>query len=115
MPSYFYTPPDPHEVWHMDLTQLRVLWRRYDVAAVIDGFSRKIVALKAYPDMPTTQALAGLIDHATHERRRPKFLITDRGGQFHRSFQALLRERGIEHARGMARTWQFNAKVERLF
>ncbi|MEM1027022.1 MAG: DDE-type integrase/transposase/recombinase [Planctomycetota bacterium] len=114
-PEYFYNPPSPHEVWHMDLTQLRVLWRRYEVAAVIDGFSRKIVALKAYSGTPGTKEVASLIDQAIEEHQSPKFVITDRGGQFQQSFRALLQEREIEHARGRARTWQFNAKVERLF
>ncbi|MEM1027018.1 MAG: DDE-type integrase/transposase/recombinase [Planctomycetota bacterium] len=113
--DYFRRPPGPHEVWHVDLTCLRVLWRRYEVAAVIDGFSRKIVALKAFQSTPGTQEIAGVIDQAIDEHRSPKFVITDRGGQFQRRFQTLLQDRGIEHARGRARTWQFNAKVERLF
>ncbi|MEM8493916.1 MAG: DDE-type integrase/transposase/recombinase [Planctomycetota bacterium] len=114
-PDYFRRPPGPHEVWHVDLTCLRILWRRYEVAAVIDGFSRKIVALKAFRGTPGTEEMAGLIDQAIHQHQRPKFVITDRGGQFQRRFRALLQDRGIEHARGRARTWQFNAKVERLF
>ncbi|MEM1027019.1 MAG: DDE-type integrase/transposase/recombinase [Planctomycetota bacterium] len=114
-PDYFRRPPGPHEVWHVDLTCLRILWRRYEVAAVIDGFSRKIIALKAYRATPGTQEMAGLIDHAIHQHQRPKFVITDRGGQCQKRFRVLLQERGIEHARRRARTWQFNAKVERLF
>ncbi|MEM9752934.1 MAG: DDE-type integrase/transposase/recombinase [Planctomycetota bacterium] len=114
-PAYFYNPPSPHEVWHVDLTCLRILWRRYEVAAVIDGFSRKIIALKAYRCTPGTEEMAGLIDQAIHQHQRPKFVVTDRGGQFQQRFRSLLQDRGIEHARGRARTWQFNAKVERLF
>ncbi|MEM1026512.1 MAG: DDE-type integrase/transposase/recombinase [Planctomycetota bacterium] len=114
-PEYFFKPPGAHDVWHLDLTKLRVLWRRYEVAAVIDGFSRKIVAMTAYEGTPGTQELVSLIDQAIQTNRKPKYVITDRGGQFQQSFRALLQDRDIEHARGRARTWQFNAKVERLF
>ncbi|MEM1099729.1 MAG: DDE-type integrase/transposase/recombinase [Planctomycetota bacterium] len=111
----FYKPPGPHEVWHLDLTQLRVLWRRYEVATVVDGFSRKIVAVQAYQSTPETLELIGFIDQTIQSDRKPKFFTTDCGGQFQQRFRALLHERGIEHARGRPRTWKFNAKVERLF
>lgn len=45
----------------------------------------------------------------------PRFLVTDRGGQFQKMFPAAIAERGICHARGQPRAWQFNTKVERLF
>ncbi|MEQ9455501.1 MAG: helix-turn-helix domain-containing protein, partial [Phycisphaeraceae bacterium] len=41
-PDHFFRPPRPNHVWHMDLTVLKVLWLRFEVAAIIDGFSRKI-------------------------------------------------------------------------
>ena len=60
-PEHFFKPPHPHHVWHMDLSCFRFLWIRYEVAAIIDGFSRKIVALKAYRSTPTTNDLIKLI------------------------------------------------------
>jgi len=102
-------------MWHLDLTQVRVLWLRYQVAAIIDGHSRMIVALQAYKNTPTTDAMLGLIDTAAKQHEKPRFLITDRGGQFQHRFRKAIKSRGITHTRGQPRNWQFNAKVERLF
>ncbi|MEM1099043.1 MAG: hypothetical protein AAGH92_09665, partial [Planctomycetota bacterium] len=53
------------------------------------------------------------------KRKSPRSTVACRfnmgEGQFQQRFRALLQERGIEHARGRARTWQFKAKVDRLF
>ena len=89
--------------------------RRYKVAAILDGYSRKILGLQAYRGTPGTVDLVRLVDEAVGQHLAPRFLVTDRGGQFQRRFRVALHERGIRHARGRARTWQFNAKVERLF
>ena len=45
-PDRLLTPGKPNQVWHSDITQIRILWFTYFVAAVLDGFSRKIMALK---------------------------------------------------------------------
>lgn len=114
-PDHFFNPPQPNHVWHMDVTVFRVLWLRFEVAAIIDGFSRKIMGLRAYRGIPTTVDLVMLIDETTTRDTAPRFIVTDRGRQFQKVFQAAMAERGICHARGQAQTWQFNAKVERLF
>jgi len=99
----------------MDITSLRVLWKKLEVAAIIDGCSRKIVGIRAFERRPTTQDLIKLIDDSISTNCRPRFIITDRGSQFQRSFYLGMIQRGITHARGPVRVWQFNAKVERLF
>lgn len=114
-PEHFFHPPRPNHVWHMDLTTFRVLWMRCEVAAIIDGFSRKIVGLRAYRGTPTTVDLVELVDNALGEHSAPRFMITDHGGQFQTAFHAALAERRIKHVRGRVQSWQFNAKVERLF
>lgn len=114
-PEHFFKPPHPNHVWHMDMTVFRVLWMRFEVAAIIDGFSRKIMGLKVFQGSPSTAELVDLIDASTDRRAVPNYLVTDRGGQFQVAFRQALRDRGIQHARGRCRTWQFNAKVERLF
>lgn len=114
-PDHFFRPPQPNHVWHMDMTVFRVLWIRCEVAAIIDGFSRKIVGLKIFRGSPTTADLIDLIDVAVKDNTAPEFFVTDRGAQFQSAFRTAIRERGVQHARGKAYTWQFNAKVERLF
>jgi len=46
----------------MDMTTVRVLWMRYEIAAIIDGFSRKIVGFQAYVGTPSTADLLKFID-----------------------------------------------------
>ena len=114
-PDQFFKPTRPNRVWHMDMTVFRVLWMRFEAAAIIDGFSRKIMAVRVSPGSPTTARLIGLIDEATQQATASEYIVADRGGQFQGAFRQALRQRGIQHARGRSRTWRFNAEVERLF
>ncbi len=114
-PTHLVRPQKPHYVWHIDITSLRLLWLKLEVAAIIDGCSRKIVGIRAFAKRPTTQNLIRLIDDSIEANTIPRFIITDRGSQFQRSFHHAMIRRGITHARGPVRVWQFNSKVERLF
>jgi len=113
--NHLLHPLHAHHVWHMDMTTVRVLWIRYEIAAIIDGFSRKIIGLQVFQGTPSTADLLKLIDQSIHKNTTPSFIITDRGGQFQNTFFVAMIQRGIKHARSPARVWQFNAKVERLF
>lgn len=115
IPDHFFDPPQPNYVWHTDMTVFRVLWIRFEVATIIDGFSRTIMGLRAYRETPTTADLVALIDEAATRNTVPRFIVTDRGGQFQKVLRAAMAERGICHACGQAKTWKFNAKIERLF
>lgn len=88
---------------------------RYEIAAIIDGFSRKIVGLRVFKGTPSTADLLKLIDQSICKNTTPRFIITDRGGQFQTIFSVAMIQRGIKHARSPARVWQFNEKMERLF
>ena len=99
----------------MDMTTVRVLWMRYEIAVINDGFSRKIVGLRVYQGAPSTCDLLNLIDYSITQHAMPRFMITDRGGQFQTAFFVAMIQRGIKNVRSPARVWQFNAKVERFF
>jgi transposase len=115
-PSHVQHPTAPHQVWHLDITTLRVLWKHIEIAAIVDGFTRKIVGLRAFGFRPSTDDLAKLVEDATDEAgQRPRFLVTDHGSQFRRRFRAAVGELGITHVRCQVRTWHLNAKVERVF
>ncbi len=88
---------------------------KLEVAAIIDGCSRKIVGIRAFAKRPTTADIVRLIDDSICSNTKPRFIITDRGSEFQRAFHSALIQRGITQARCPARVWQFNAKVERLF
>ena len=114
-PAHLVRPPKPHHVWHMDTTSLRVGWMKLEVATIIDGCTRKIVGIQAFTKHPTTSDLIQLIDDSIKAHSVPRFVITDRGSQFQRAFHVAMIRRGITHARGPVRAWQFNAKAERFF
>jgi len=108
-------PKRTNRVWHLDLTSLRLLWRRFAVAAIIDGRSRKLLALKAYPGAPNARQMLRLVRHAVGENGRPRFLITDHGCQFRKAFRNRIESLGVRHVQGRVRCPAVNAKVERFF
>ncbi|MEM1185337.1 MAG: hypothetical protein AAGI53_10090, partial [Planctomycetota bacterium] len=63
-PSHVQHPNAPHQVWHLDITTLRVLWKHVEIAAIVDGFTRKIIALKAFGHRPSSGDLAELVEDA---------------------------------------------------
>ncbi|MEL7484379.1 MAG: DDE-type integrase/transposase/recombinase [Planctomycetota bacterium] len=115
-PKHVQHPTRPKQVWHLDMTDLRVLWRRFEIAAIVDGFSRRIVALHVFGHRPTTSDLAKLVEQSTDESEgSPRFLVTDHGSQFRASFRKRVEGLGLTHIRCQVRTWHLNAKVERVF
>lgn len=115
-PEHLLQPRSPHQVWHVDITEIRVLWRRFEVAAVLDGHSRKAIALRIFDHRPRTSDLASLLDEAMElERAVPRYLISDHGSQFRTGFTEHCQRLGIRHVRGKVSVWQLNAKVERFF
>lgn len=115
-PRHVQHPTRPNEVWHLDITDLRVLWKRFEIAAVVDGFSRRIVALRVFGRRPTSEDLARLIGQATQSGGAvPRFLVTDHGSQFRARFRRRVQLLGTTHVRCQVHTWHLNAKVERIF
>ena len=112
-PKHLQHPTLPHQVWHLDLTELRILWMKFETAVIIDGFTRKIIAARVFNRRPTTPDLVALISEASRDHR-PRFLITDNGSQFRARFRTGVENLGIEHIRCSVRHWQLNAKLERV-
>ena len=109
-------PSGPHQVWHTDITEMRVLWKKFEIAAVMDGYSRKLLAIRAFARRPTTRDMNLLIKETIRrEGYAARFLISDRGSQFRRRFTEACQAEGIEHVKSKVRCWQMNAKVERFF
>ncbi|MEM9083567.1 MAG: hypothetical protein AAGB34_08230, partial [Planctomycetota bacterium] len=60
-PPSIQHPTEPHQVWHLDMTELRVLWMKFEIAVILDGFTRKIIGIKAFNRRPTTVWLIWLM------------------------------------------------------
>jgi putative transposase len=114
-PHDLLKPKKPNQVWHMDLTQFRVLWFTFFIAATLDGFSRKILALKVYAKTPCARNLAALVKSAAVRHGKPEFIITDNGGQFRKQFGRAVRRQRIRHVRTRVRNPFLNGKIERFF
>ena len=115
-PHHLLLPQHTNHVWHMDLTCIRVLWFTFYVAAILDGFSRKLLALRVYRRMPRAFTMLLLVRNAIKQYGRPRFLITDHGSQFRRRFHTALKNQlRIHHVRSRVRAPYLNGKMERAF
>lgn len=114
-PHHLLTPTQPNEVWHVDLTTLRILWMSFTVMAVHDGFSRRLLALRVHARTPRTDHAVALIHGAADEYGIPRFVITDHGSHFRKRFGAAMKKAGIHHVQGQVRKPFLNGKIERLF
>ena len=95
--------------------ELRFLWYRFTITALLDGFSRKLLRLKVSTGTPTTAEMLSLVRSAIKSCGRPRFIITAHGGQFMHTFKTKLEHSGIIVVKGKVRQPSFNGKVERLF
>jgi len=110
-------PKKRSRTWHVDLTVLVIFAARFHVAALMDGFSRKLLALKVYARTPTAAMMAALVKRVARQvGEAPRFVVTDHGPQFRARFEKLLGP--LEHTdvvRGRVGNWRMNGKVERFF
>ncbi len=112
---HLMNPKQPNRVWHLDLTSVRFLWLHLRIAAIVDGFSRRLIALKVYRTAPTTDQMIRLFTHSIKGEGKPRFLITDHGCQFQKVFEDRLSHLGVKLVQGRVGSWQINTKVERIF
>jgi len=42
-PHHLLRPERINRVWHIDLPSVQILWLRFSVAAILDGFSRRLL------------------------------------------------------------------------
>ena len=96
------------------MMQLRILWLRFTLAAVMDGFSRKLLELKVYRGTPGTDDMVRLGRSAVKSLGTPRLLITDHGTVFADRFTAIIENQGITIVKGKVRQPSFNGKIERL-
>jgi len=113
--THLMNPKLPNRVWHLDLTSVRFLWMHLRIAAIVDGFSRRLVALKVYNTAPTTDQMIKLFSRAIKHEGKPRFLITDHGCQFQKMFEERLSQLGVKLVQGRVGSWLINTKVERVF
>ena len=116
-PLHILHPKTVSRTWHLDLTALHVHGMRFHIAALMDGFSRRLVALKVYARTPTARMMAMLVKRATVAAgAAPRFVVTDHGTQFRRIFENALTSLGnTTVVRCRVHDFRLNGKVERFF
>ena len=116
VPRHILLPKQPNRTWHLDLTVLTILGMRFHIAALLDGFSRKLLALKVYARTPTSIMMGALVRRTVGQSGKPRFLIVDHGCQFRTRFRTYVENTlGITPVSGKVRTYTFNGKAERFF
>jgi transposase InsO family protein len=114
--THILKPRKINRTWHLDLAVVTRLGRRFHVAAIIDGYSRKLLTLKSYARTPTSIMMLALVRRAVGEFGKPRFLVCDHGCQFRKWFRKRLEIKlGVTPVSGKVRCPTFNGKVERFF
>ncbi len=104
----------PGHVWFLDFTRVGGLFRSVVVGAVVDGFSRKVVALRVAPREPTALFAVRLLREAVRAFGAPAHLVTDHGKQFTaHMFRKAVRSLGIRPRYGAVHRHGSIAVVER--
>ena len=105
----------PNQVWAMDITYIPMARGNVYLAAVIDWYSRKVLAHRVSITMETDFCIEA-VEEAIQRHGTPGIFNTDQGSQFTSSaFTGLLKEHGIRISMDGKGAWRDNVFVERLW
>ena len=105
----------PNQVWAMDITYIPMARGFVYLAAVVDWFSRRVLASKLSITMETNFCIE-VLDEALSNNEKPDIFNTDQGSQFtSQAFTGRLKEEGIRISMDGKGRWRDNVFVERLW
>ena len=105
----------PNQVWAMDITYIPMAHGFVYLAAVVDWFSRRVLAWRLSITMEVEFCLDA-VEEALARYGRPEIFNTDQGSQFtSAAFTALLLENAIAISMDGRGSWRDNVFVERLW
>ena len=105
----------PNQVWAMDITYIPMAQGFVYLAAVVDQFSRKVLAWKLSITLETEFCLEA-VEEALARYGKPEIFNTDQGSQFTSiAFTGLLLKNEIKISMDGKGTWRDNVFVERLW
>jgi putative transposase len=107
----------PNHLWMADLTSIGTpSIRQIFIAGIVDVFSRKVLALRAWARVPTAADVRALLREAIRLFGAPRYLVTDRGTQFKADvLSRFLQRRGVSRRYGAVARWQSVAVIDRFF
>jgi putative transposase len=104
-----------NHVWAMDISYIPMLRGFVYLAAVMDWFSRRVLAWRLSIGLEVDFCL-NAVDEALARHGRPEIFNTDQGSQFtSAAFTGLLAENGIAISMDGRGAWRDNVFVERLW
>jgi putative transposase len=105
----------PNQVWAMDITYIPMARGFVYLAAVVDWFSRRVLAWRLSITMEVEFCLDAVAE-ALDRHGRPEIFNTDQGSQFtSAAFTDVLMENGIAISMDGKGAWRDNVFVERLW
>src|ERR1700719_2867184 len=105
----------PNQVWAMDITYIPMAHGFVYLAAVVDWFSRRVLAWRLSITMEVEFCLDA-VEEALARYGRPEIFNTDQGSQFtSAAFTGLLLENAIAVSMDGRGAWRDNVFVERLW
>ncbi len=105
----------PNQVWAMDITYIPMARGFLYLAAVMDWFSRKVLAWRVSITMDTSFCVWA-VEEALERYGVPDIFNTDQGSQFtSEAFTGLLKEAGIQISMDGRGSWRDNVFIERLW
>ena len=105
----------PNQVWAMDITYIPMARGFVYLGAVVDWFSRRVLAWKLSITMETNFCIEAL-DEALSINEKPEIFNTDQGSQFtSEAFTGRLKEEGIRISMDGKGRWRDNVFVERIW
>jgi len=105
----------PNQVWAMDITYIPMARGFVYLAAVLDWYSRRVLAWRVSISMDTDFCIEA-VEEALQRYGTPEIFNTDQGSQFaSAAFTALLKRYGIRISMDGKGSWRNNVFVERLW
>ena len=105
----------PNQVWAMDITYIPMARGFVYLAAVVDWFSRRVLAWRVSIDMAVDFCLEA-VEEAMARHGKPDIFNTDHGSQFTSvAFTGVLADNGIAISMDGRGAWRDNVFVERLW
>ena len=105
----------PNQVWAMDITYIPMARGFVYLAAVVDWFSRKVLAWKLSITMEASFCIE-VLDEALSRNEKPEIFNTDQGSQFtSEAFTGRLKENGIGISMDGRGRWRDNVFIERIW
>jgi putative transposase len=105
----------PNQVLAMDLTYIHMARGFIYLAAVVDWFSRRVLAWRLSITMEASFCIEA-VEEALSKNEKPEIFNTDQGSQFTSDdFTGLLRKNGIDISMDGKGRWRDNVFVERIW